>query len=178
MRCKPDYALVRARDRRCVRSCHWAAMRHHESDHRALVMRVESDLAGVKHYDKARRTFPAPPLCRPLAIGDAMFEELVGTLEKPPVKERPENAWVHLGTWSRVDRRAELRKAGRLTQRESRRLARAIRASLKLDRQERASAEGRRGHRDGATGGQHQGGVENPQGLASGGGRRCHQAVS
>ena len=37
-----------------------------------------------------------------------------------------------------MDRRADLRKAGRLTQRESRRLARAIRASLKLDRQERA----------------------------------------
>ena len=71
-----------------------------------------------------------------------MFEELVDTLEKPPAKERPESAWVRPGTWSLVDRRAELRKAGRLTQREARRLARAIRASLKLDRQERARKAG------------------------------------
>ena len=63
-----------------------------------------------------------------------MFEELAGTLEKPPAKERPENALVRLGRWSLVDRRAELRKVGRLTQREAHRLARAIRASLKLDR--------------------------------------------
>ena len=55
-------------------------------------------------------------------------------VEKPPVKERPENVWVHSGTWSLMDRRTKLRKAGRLTQRESRRLARAIRASPKLDR--------------------------------------------
>ena len=37
-----------------------------------------------------------------------------------------------------MDRRAELRKAGRLTQCKSRRLVRAIRALLKLDRQEQA----------------------------------------
>ena len=72
----------------------------------------------------------------------AMIKELVGTLEKPPVKERLENAWVRSGTWSFVDRRAELRKTERLTQRESRRLALAIRASLKLDRQERARKAG------------------------------------
>ena len=75
-----------------------------------------------------------PPLPCPLARGDAIFEELVDTLKKPPINERPENVWVRPATWSLVDRRAELRKAGRLTQRESRWLARAIRASLKLDR--------------------------------------------
>ena len=83
-----------------------------------------------------------PPLPRPLARGDVMFEELVDTLEKPSAKERPENAWVRPGTWPLVDRRAELRKAGRLTQREARRLARTIRALLKLDRQERARKAG------------------------------------
>ena len=61
MRGKPDYALVRALDRRRVRSCYWVAMRHHDSDHRALILRVEADPAGVKRYDKARRTLPAPP---------------------------------------------------------------------------------------------------------------------
>ena len=41
VRSKLDYALVRARDQRRVRSCRWVAMRHHDSDHRTLVMRVD-----------------------------------------------------------------------------------------------------------------------------------------
>ena len=108
---KPDYTLVRARDRRRV-SCRWVAMRHHNSDHRALVVRVETELAGVKRYKKDRRTLPALPLPRPLAYRDTVFAGLVETPEKPPVKERTENAWVRSGTWSLVDRRAELQKAG------------------------------------------------------------------
>ena len=65
-----------------------------------------------------------------------MFAELVEAMEKPLVKERPENVRVRSGARSLVDRTAEPRKAGRLTQRESLRLARAIRALLKLNRQE------------------------------------------
>ena len=61
IRGKPDYALVTARDRRRVRSCRWLLVRHHDSDHRALVLRVETDEKGVQRYDKARRTLPAPP---------------------------------------------------------------------------------------------------------------------
>ena len=64
-------------------------MRHHDIDHWALILRVEPDPAGVKRHDKARRTLPAPPLPRSLARGDAMFKDLVGTLEKPSAKERP-----------------------------------------------------------------------------------------
>ena len=109
-------------------------MRHHDSDHRALAMRVETDPAGVKRYEKNRRPLAASLLPRPLSREDAMLAELVEAVEKPPVKERSENVGVRSGTWSLVERRAELRKAPRLTQRESRRLARAIRASPKLDR--------------------------------------------
>ena len=61
MRGKPDYTLVRARDWRRVHSCRWVAMRHHDSDHRALVPRVEADLAGVKRYDRERHNLPPPP---------------------------------------------------------------------------------------------------------------------
>ena len=80
------------------------AMQHPDSDNQELVLRVESDLVGVKRYDKAQRTFLGPPLPRLLTRVDAMFKELVGTLEM-------ENAWVRSGTWSLVDRRVELRKA-------------------------------------------------------------------
>ena len=46
VRGKTDYALVRARDWRRVRSCCRVAMRHNDSDYQALVLRVESDPAG------------------------------------------------------------------------------------------------------------------------------------
>ena len=60
-------------------------------------MRVEIDPAGVKRYEKDRSTLLAAPQSRPLSHGDAMFAELVEAMEKPPVKERPENAWVRSG---------------------------------------------------------------------------------
>ena len=71
-----------------------------------------------------------------------MFEELVDTLEKRRPRSAPRtrgSAQARDLLWTRGQ---ELRKAGRLTQREARRLARAIRASLKLDRQERARKAG------------------------------------
>ena len=105
-------------------------------------MRVETDPAGVKRYEKNRRPLAASLLPRPLSREDAMLAELVEAVEKPPVKERSENVGVRSGTWSLVDRRVELRKTGRLTQHESRRLVRAIRVLLKLNRQERAQNAG------------------------------------
>ena len=77
-------------------------------------MQVKTDAEGVKRYDKARRTIPPP--VRPLTAGDAMFEELAEAVEKPPVKERPDNLWVRPSTWLLVDRRAAMRKEGALTQ--------------------------------------------------------------
>ena len=63
-------------------------------------------------------------------------------MEKPPVKERPDNLWVRLSTWSLVDRRAVMRKEGTLTQLKARKLGRLISAFLKEDRKERARKAG------------------------------------
>ena len=98
-----------------MRSCCWVAKRHHDSDNPALVMWVEADPAGVKRCKKNRRPLLEPPLPRPLAYGDTVFAVLVEAVEKAPVKERPENAWVRSDTLSLMDRRAEMRKAGMLT---------------------------------------------------------------
>ena len=81
-----------------MQSCGWVAMGHHDSDNRTLVLRVETNLAGVKWYEKDRRTLPVPPLPHPLAYRDTVFAELVEVVEKPPVKKRPENVWVRPGT--------------------------------------------------------------------------------
>ena len=118
-------------------------MQHHDSDHPVLVLWVKTDPTGVKHYMKERHTYP-PPLLLPslLTYGKSVFQEPTNAVEKPPVKERLENTWVRSGTWLLVDRRAELQMTGALTQRESRRLARAIKVSLKLDRHDQAHKAG------------------------------------
>ena len=43
-----------------MRSCRWALMHHHGSNHRALVLRLESDPRGVKCYVKARKMLAGP----------------------------------------------------------------------------------------------------------------------
>ena len=81
-----------------MRSCRWVAMGHHGSDNRMLVLRVETNPAGVKLYEKDRRTLPVPPLPRPLAYRDTVFAELVEVAKKLSVRKRPENVWICLGT--------------------------------------------------------------------------------
>ena len=39
-RSKPDYVLAQERDRRRLWSCRWLPVHHHDSDHRALVLRI------------------------------------------------------------------------------------------------------------------------------------------
>ena len=66
---------------------------------------MTTNAAGFKRYEKARHTILAPPHpSRPFRAGDIMFEEKVGAMEKPPIKERLENAWVQGGMWSLVDK--------------------------------------------------------------------------
>ena len=64
---------------------------HNNSDHRALVLRVATDAKGVRKYEKARRTIPAPPPARPFTKGGAMFEQLVEAVEKRTARERLDN---------------------------------------------------------------------------------------
>ena len=97
---------------------------------------METDPVSVKRCEKAQRTLwmpPSPFLAHSRKYRDTIFGKLVEAVEKLPVKEQPENRRGRSGTWSLVDRRKEMRKAGPPTQRESRSLARAIKASLKLN---------------------------------------------
>ena len=44
-------------------------MRHHDSDRRALVLRVDTDAKGAKRYDGAGRALPTPPPLFPPVYG-------------------------------------------------------------------------------------------------------------
>ena len=71
-----------------------------------------------------------------------MLEELVEAVAAPPKRERPDHDWIRGGTWKLVDQRAALRKEGRLTQAEGRRLTRRIHKAFNDNRKERALQAG------------------------------------
>ena len=68
--------------------------------------------------------------------------ELVTLLEEVPWRERKSCGWIRDGTWRLLDQRSALRKQGRLTMVQGRRLGRRIRASLQSDRDYRALQAG------------------------------------
>ena len=63
-------------------------------------------------------------------------------MEPQQARDRPENSWIRPGTWALIDSRAAARRDGHLSRALSRRYGRKIRASLKLDRIERARRVG------------------------------------
>ena len=46
IRSKPDYFLIREQDRRKVKSCRWILPPHHNSDHRALIVKIGGEPGG------------------------------------------------------------------------------------------------------------------------------------
>ena len=108
-----------------------------------VVVQIRARPGGVQQYIKERKTLPAlhpPP--RPMLEGDAMLEELVKAVAVPPKRERPDHDWIRGGTWKLVDQRLALRKEGRLSQAEGRRLIRRIHKAFNEDRKERALQAG------------------------------------
>ena len=71
-----------------------------------------------------------------------MFETLKEAVDPPRRRERPKNSWIRGGTWELIDHRTSMRREGRLTQAEGRKLGRRIKALLKADRIERARQVG------------------------------------
>ena len=61
LRSKPDYFLLKERDRARVRRCRWTLPRHHDSDHRAPVVQIYSRKGGVRKYLEERTTVPVEP---------------------------------------------------------------------------------------------------------------------
>jgi len=136
---RPDYFMASDEVRGKFRRVGCRTLRHHDSDHRAIVGRLYAGRRGkLRRYRKRRQRFPvALPRAGPRTHGEALFEELKGACEPPPARQRPANAWISDATWVLVDRRAALRRGGWLSQAASRRLGRQINSQLKADRQQR-----------------------------------------
>ena len=139
---KLDYALIGDEVRRKVRRCRLVQVPGHDTDHRAIVLKVTTNGEAVRRYRHKAETFPLTLPIGPRTEGEAMFEELQLLQPMVPVRERHTHDWIREGTWIIVDRRAALRKQNKLPRAEGRALTRKIHASLKLDRIERARRAG------------------------------------
>ena len=91
--------------------------------------------------EKKRQKFPLQPIL-PLTKGEHLYEELHVKCDPPPPRECPSNSWIHGGTWSIIDHRAQLHREGKLNQRFSRKLGRKIKTALREDRKQRAADDG------------------------------------
>ena len=120
-----------------LRSCRWLLMRYHDSDHRAFVLRLETDPQGVKQYFKVCRTLPETNRPKEKAERGVIFKKPVKEAAKPENQERPQNSWIWPSTWFLVDHCAAMRKESTLSRREAQYLARKIKRSIKEDRKHR-----------------------------------------
>mmetsp|Transcript_7501 Transcript_7501/g.17019 ORF Transcript_7501/g.17019 Transcript_7501/m.17019 type:complete len:226 (-) Transcript_7501:948-1625(-) len=115
--------------------------RHSNSDHRAIVAEFYAGhQKKMKVYRRKRQRFPIRlPKYGPRTEMEASFEELQSNCVKPPPRALKSNSWISDATWQLVDRRAQLRRRGMLSQAGTRKLGREIKASLKSDRKTRAA---------------------------------------
>ena len=112
-------------------------MRYHDSDHRAFVLRLETDLQGVKQYFKACRTLPETDRPKEKTERGVIFKKPVKEAEKTVKRDRPQNSWIWPSTWFLVDHYAAIRKEITLSRREAQYLARKIERSIKEDHKHR-----------------------------------------
>lgn len=137
---KRDYILTRPEDRKRYKRCRIVRLPNHSTDHRAIVVRVRGrGKHAMRRYRRGIARFPIQlPKGGPKTRGEALVEELQEAVLPPETRDKVKHAWIRLGTWSLIDKRAATRRAGNLNQNMGRRMARAIKASLKADRVERA----------------------------------------
>ena len=109
LRSKPDYLLFREKERRRLKNCRWIQPRHHDPDHRALVVEVKGRPGEIKRYAEGRTRLPVqPPTPEEQTEGEKMFAELVATVEELLRRERKHLDWIRPGTWALIDQRASL----------------------------------------------------------------------
>ena len=93
----------------------------------------------MEAYRKRMAKFPLKLPSGPQDELCPLYEGLHLDVMAPPKRAQPRNSWISAPTWGLIDRRASLRKHGKLSRRMSRLLGRQIASALKRDRQQRAA---------------------------------------
>jgi hypothetical protein len=90
-------------------------------------------------YRKRMAKFPLKLPRGPLDELCTLYEELCLDVVAPPKRAQLRNSWLSAPTWVLIDRRAMLRRQGKLSKRMSRLLGRQIASGLKGDRRQQAA---------------------------------------
>ena len=138
VRSRTDYLL--GTDRSLFRNVSVKDPRHN-ADHYMVVGHLRSATArDHTRYIKGRRKMLLKPPTEPTRK-DELFEALRRAVPKPHERERHKNAWISEKKWRLANKRVSARRGTRVRSRIWR-LGRAIRASLKGDREGRVEAAG------------------------------------
>ena len=90
--------MARDVDHRRFRRCRWIHSPTHDSDHRALVVKLSTDAEVVKRYKRRRqRTLFRKLKKEEMTEGEKMFETLKEAVDPPRRRERPKNSWIRGG---------------------------------------------------------------------------------
>ena len=100
-----------------------------------------ASLTEHKWYLGGRKKLPLKPPTE-LTIEDEVFAALWRAITKAKVREARKNKWISTENWRLVDKRVSARRDPAKGQDIKRRLGRAIKASLEVDRRRRAYEAG------------------------------------
>lgn len=138
-----DYLL--ASDRRIFANVCIRDPRHFTSDHLMVMGILQSATHRANQtYLRGRKRFPLRPTkMGPATKVDSLFQQLKSSIPKAVYdRNTPRRAWISDKTWKLVDQRSALGRSPTYTQKEHRRLSRAVKASLREDRKQRCASVG------------------------------------
>ena len=135
-----DYVLGRATDCGKYRSVRLRTPQHHDLDHCAIITNIRAG-SGMRMatYRKRIAKFPLKLPHGPLDKLCTLYKELRLDVVAPPKRAQPRNSWISAPTWGLINRRAMLRRQGKLSKRMSRLLGWRMVSGLRGDRQQQAA---------------------------------------
>ncbi len=102
---QPDYFLGQEKLRRKFKKVGFLKIRHHDTNHQAVVATLYSgSKKKMRPYRRRRQRFPLRlPRVGPQSEKEDMFKELKGMCEEMPPREQPTNTWILAETWALID---------------------------------------------------------------------------
>ena len=133
-----DYILLRKEDRKKIKKTRLCLPRHHQSDHRAIVMSLAAGSAvSTKAYVRQLRRFPLQREEEEHNDLDKIYLKLVEYCGPLPKRKRAAYKWISEESWKILDRKNSV-PPGIRHQRRRRQLEREFYRSLKIDKIKRA----------------------------------------
>ena len=98
-------------------------------------------LSETKQYLGGQKRWPVRPPAKPSRT-DELSAALQRAVPRPKPQEARQNAWISAETWRLIDERVSTRRDPRYGKGDRRRLAKAVQASLAMDRRRMAEEAG------------------------------------